>query len=143
MGVDAAEKVLPGIKTELLTGSIRPSAKEVAAVARADSAERRQRAEELRFPKPKTTRSRAEAHKELLEIQKISEDMRNNHGAASEDSILETLRGTMQDAIRVCNTLFADFPRLLTEYSYREQVIEIMQEPKQYILKIEDGGEIK
>lgn len=140
-GVDAAEKVLPGIKTELLTGSIRPSAKEVAAVARADSAQRLQRAEELRTPK--AARSRAEARKEILEIQKISEAMRNNHRKVNEDSMLETLRGTMRDTIRVCNILFSDYPRLLTDDTYRQRVIAIMQETKQYILKIEGGGEIR
>ena len=39
--------------------------------------------------------------------------------------------------IRVCDTLFTDFPRLLSDSSYKAKVIDIMQEPKNYILQIE------
>ena len=50
-GVDAAEEILPGIKQEILSGSIKPTHAAVAAVARADPEERVILAEQLRQPR--------------------------------------------------------------------------------------------
>ena len=142
-GMDAAETLIPGISQEIFTGVINPSAKDVAAIAKAPPEERRQKAEKLRVPKEKPTpqpiSSRKEARQELKEIRDIYADMVQGETPtpASEDSILETLRGAVTDMIRVCDTLFSDFPRLLEDSTYKAKVIEIMQEPKQYILEIE------
>ena len=101
-GVDAAEDVLPGIKDELLSGSIKPSEADVAAVAKAAPDERRQLAEGLRITKPKaparsspaaTTASRA-VRQDLKEIREIYADMNEASSPVSEDSVLETLHGT-------------------------------------------------
>ena len=75
----------------------------------------------------------------LAYIRDIYTDMLTDDAPApaSEDSILETLRGAVIDMIRVCDTLFSDFPRLLSDNAYKAKVIAIMQEPKQYILEIE------
>jgi len=40
--------------------------------------------------------------------------------------------------IETCDVLFENFPGLLSEPNYKAQVIKIMQEPKQYILKLEE-----
>jgi hypothetical protein len=140
-GVNAAEEVLPGIKQEILTGTIKPSQKAVAAVAKAQPEERRQKAEELRLPKekPQTKPSRKEVRQEMKEIRDIYASMlpSDTPTPANEDYILDTLRGAVTDMIRVCDTLFSDFPRLLADHEYKAKVIEIMQEPKQYILGIE------
>lgn len=144
-GVDAAEAILPGIKHEILSGTIKPSAKDVAAIAKAPEEERRQKAEELRAFKEKAPAksSRKAAREELQAIRKIAADMRPDNPPAptSEDSVLDTLHGTVTDMIHICNNLFSDFPRLLADSTYKVKVIEIMQEPKQYILELE--GEIK
>lgn len=39
--------------------------------------------------------------------------------------------------VETCDVLFTNFPGLLEKPDYKDQVIEIMQEPKQYILKLE------
>lgn len=50
-GVDAADEIEPGIKQELLSGSIKPTDTAVAAIAKADPEERRALVEQLRHPK--------------------------------------------------------------------------------------------
>lgn len=50
-GVDAADEVLPGIRDEILSGTIKPTEKAVSAVAKADPEERRELAEQLRQPR--------------------------------------------------------------------------------------------
>ena len=145
-GVDAAEEVLPGIKDDILSGTIKPRAPEVAAIARASPEKRLEMAEQLREPreklmpisKPPTQNRRRQ---DYTEIDEIYEDMLAQDKTVNEDDILETMQAEVRTMIRVCETLFKDFPRLLTDQPYKTKVYEIMQEPKIYILKIE--GETK
>ena len=51
--MDAAEKVAPGIKQEILTGSIKPTEQAVAAIAKAPQEERPALVAELRKPQKK------------------------------------------------------------------------------------------
>ena len=55
-GVDAADEVLPGIRRELLAGSIKPTRDAVAAIARAAPEERAELEEQLRLPRAKPER---------------------------------------------------------------------------------------
>ena len=55
----------------------------------------------------------------------------------TEDSALVSLRYTARNMVETCDVLFTNFPGLLKKPNYKAQVVEIMQEPKQYILKLE------
>ncbi len=142
-GVDAAEEVLPGIKEDILSGTIKPRDPEVAAIARASPEKRLEMAEKLREPRDKPSKPSTQNHRrqDYTEISEINADMLDQNKTVNEDDILETMQAEVRTMIRVCNTLFKDFPRLLTDQPYKGKVYEIMQEPKQYIIKIE--GETK
>lgn len=143
-GVDAAEEVLPGIKNDLLLGKFKPRETDVAAVARASPKERREKAEQLRVipeKKPKadkeSARSGTKRQQEVYAtIDKSYEDMKDSK-RVTEDSALVSLRYTARNMVETCDVLFTNFPGLLEKPDYKDQVIEIMQEPKQYILKLE------
>ena len=143
-GVDAAEEVLPGIKNDLLLGKFKPRETDVAAVARASPEERREKAEQLRVipeKKPKAdkepARSGTKRQQEVYAtIDKSYEDMKDSK-RVTEDSALVSLRYTARNMVETCDVLFTNFPGLLEKPDYKDQVIEIMQEPKQYILKLE------
>ena len=143
-GVDAAEEVLPGIKNDLLLGKFKPRETDVAAVARASPEERREKAEQLRVipeKKPKadkeSARSGTKRRQEVYAtIDKSYEDMKDSK-RVTEDSALVSLRYTARNMVETCDVLFTNFPGLLEKPDYKDQVIEIMQEPKQYILKLE------
>ena len=60
-GVDAADEVVPGIRTEILSGSIKPTRDAVAAIARAAPEERKRLAEALRKPRPSPKRKKTTA----------------------------------------------------------------------------------
>ena len=67
-GVDAADAVLPGIKQELLSGTIRPLKKDVAAVGRAPAEKRLEMAKQLRdvhLPGKKPQKERADPGKTM------------------------------------------------------------------------------
>ena len=143
-GVDVAEEVLPGIKNDLLLGKFKPRETDVAAVARASPEERRKKAEQLRVipeKKPKANKESARSgtkHRQEVyaTIDKSYEDMKDSK-RVTEDSALVSLRYTARNMVETCDVLFTNFPGLLEKPDYKDQVIEIMQEPKQYILKLE------
>lgn len=143
-GVDAAEEVLPGIKEDLLSGKYKPKDADVVAVARASPEERREKAEQLRMipekkPKANNTKRWQQAY---TAIDKSYEDMKAPK-RADEESAMVSLRYVARNMIECCDVLFENFPGLLSKPDYKDQVIEVMQEPKQYILKLEGGDDFE
>ena len=121
-GVDAAEEVEPGIKQEILTGSIKPTEKAVAAIAKAPPEERpalvqqlrqakepekpeekpeekpqdKEKPEEKPQEKPKRKRSVAET---LQAIRDISENMLQSNGEIDADDICYELEDALDNMI--------------------------------------------
>jgi hypothetical protein len=143
-GIDVAENIALGIKHEILGGTIKPTKKEVIAIAKARPEERLQKVDELRSPKKRTQskESREKSRQAREDIQNIYADMKAVPVPIGEDSILETLEGAVADMIHVCDTLFLDFPRLLEDHDNKAKVIQIMQAAKQYVLQIESDDTV-
>ena len=143
-GVDAAEEVLPGIKNDLLLGKFKPRETDVAAVARASPEERREKAEQLRaIPEKKPKADNTKRWKQAYAaIDKSYEDMKAPK-RADEDSAMVSLRYVAENMIECCDVLFDNFPGLLEKPDYKAKVIEVMQKPKQYILKLEGGDDFE
>ena len=103
-GVDAAEEAVPGIKQEILTGSIKPTEKAVAAIAKAPPEERPALVQQLRQAKepekaqekPKPKRSAAET---LQAIQDISANMLQSNGEIDADDICYELEDALDTMI--------------------------------------------
>ena len=103
-GVDAAEEAVPGIKQEILTGSIKPTEKAVAAIAKAPLEERPALVQQLRQAKepekaeekPKPRRSAAET---LQAIQDISDNMLQSNGEIDTDDICAELEDALDTMI--------------------------------------------
>lgn len=103
-GVDAAEEVAPGIKQEILTGSIKPTEKAVAAIAKAPPEKRPALVQQLRQAKepekaqekPKLRRSAAET---LQAIQDISDNMLQSNGEIDADDICAELEDALDTMI--------------------------------------------
>lgn len=151
-GVDAAEEALPGIKQEILTGAIKPTETEVAAVARAGPEERPKLAAALKKPR-ESGKSASEKpqpiyHKSapasprqstLKQIREISAEMEHPKELVAEDSILRSIEAEIVSFTELCDHFFQEYPRLLSDGRYKQEVIRIMQTMKQYISKIEGG----
>ena len=103
-GVDAAEEVAPGIKQEILSGSIKPTEKAVAAIAKAPPEERPALVQQLRQAKetekqeekPKPRRSAAET---LQAIRDISANMLRSNGEIDADDIFAELEDALDTMI--------------------------------------------
>ena len=144
-GINAAEEVLPGIKNDLLTGKYKPKETDVAAIARASPEERREKAEQLRVIPEKKLKSDnnhsqqsspKRRRQDYAEIDQIYDELKAPK-RADEDSAMVSLRYVARNMVETCDVLFTNFPGLLAKPAYKAQVIETMQEPKQYILKLE------
>ena len=103
-GIDAAEEAVPGIKQEILTGSIKPTEKAVAAIAKAPPEQRPALVQQLRQAKepekaeekPKPKRSAAET---LQAIQDISDNMLQSNGEIDTDDICAELEDALDTMI--------------------------------------------
>ena len=148
-GVDAAEEALPGIKQEILTGTIKPTASAVAAVAKADPEERLRLAADLKKSKDdKGTKPRPAYHKappttsrkaEMQRIAEISAEMERDKAPSTEENVLCSLDGEIVSFMELFDRIFQEYPRLLSDSHYRQKLIQIMQKMKQYIADIEGG----
>ena len=148
-GVDAAEEALPGIKQEILTGTIKPTASAVAAVAKADPEERLRLAADLKKSKDdKGKKPRPAYHKappttsrkaEMQRIAEISAEMERDKAPSTEENVLCSLDGEIVSFMELFDRIFQEYPRLLSDGHYRQELIQIMQKMKQYIADIEGG----
>ena len=131
MGVDAAEEAAPGIKQEILTGSIKPTEKAVAAIAKAPQEERPALVQQLRQTKepekpeekhkdkekpqekpqekPKRKRSVAET---LQAIREVSEKMLQPTGELKEEDIFAEMEDALDTLIFRWNTCLQNNPAL-------------------------------
>ena len=148
-GVDAAEEALPGIKQEILTGAIKPPETAVAAVARAEPEERSRLAADLKKSKDdKDKNPRPVYHKaspasskktEMQKIAEISAEMERDKAPSTEENVLCSLDGEIVSFMELFDRIFQEYPRLLSDGHYRQELIQIMQKMKQYIADIEGG----
>ncbi len=148
-GVDAAEEALPGIKQEILTGAIKPTETAVAAVAKAAPEERSRLAADLKKSKDDSDKTpRPAYHKappaasrkaEMQKIAEISAEMERDKAPSTEENVLCSLDGEIVSFMELFDRIFQEYPRLLSDGHYRQELIQIMQKMKQYITDIEGG----
>ena len=103
-GVDAAEEVAPGIKQEILTGSIKPTEKAVATIAKAPPEQRPALVQQLRqakeLEKPKETlKPKRSAAETLQAIRDISDNMLQSNGEIDADDICAELEDALDTMI--------------------------------------------
>lgn len=151
-GVDAAEEALPGIKQEILTGTIKPTETAVAAVAKAEPEERPKLAAALKTTKDgrarKSEKPQPVYHKappigskqsDKKKIAEISAEMERPKSPVTETSMLHSLEGEVVSFIELCDHFFREYPRLLSDDQYKQEVIRTMRTLKEYIITIEGG----
>ena len=134
-GVDAAEEALPGIKKEILSGKIKKPATEIAAIAKAPVEERKTLTENLRIIPPKKPTSQ----KTIGEIKNIVSGLHDTEKTVSDESIIESLEGTIDMFIETCETTFIDHPQILVKEELYQEVKRILDKAIQYINKIKKG----
>ncbi|MBQ9614616.1 MAG: hypothetical protein IJV14_18815 [Lachnospiraceae bacterium] len=160
-GLDAAEEVLPGIKQEILSGTIHPPDKDIAAVARAPSEERRTLAEYLKHPvsarrsssplfQDEDLEGDEDADKELIEfkpstasILAISEGMdssteRSGAGIDTEFIILE-LGDALESMMFRWESCISDYRKEAMARDCQKKIKELVREGIRYLQQYKGG----
>ena len=145
-GVDAAEEAVPGIKQEILTGSIKLTEKAVAAIAKAPPEERPALIQQLRQTKepekpeeklqekPKRKRSVAET---LQAIREVSEKMLQPTGEMNEEDIFAEMEDALDNMIFRWNTCLQNNPELCL--SGLESIRRIGEQGMEFIKNFEQS----
>ena len=146
-GVDAAEKVAPGIKQEILTGSIKPTEQAVAAIAKAPEEERPALVAELRKPqkKKKAEKETAEPptpvkidNQQLLEI--AASRYHAKRLATGSDMLCE-IKAAADNLKERWEQTFQYYPDLFTDPDNRAAVGKIVRDLMNYLKEMEERTE--
>ena len=146
-GVDAAEKVAPGIKQEILSGSIKPTEQAVAAIAKAPEEERPALVAELRRPqkKKKAEKETVEppasvkiANKQLLEI--AASRYHAKRLATGSDMLCE-IEAAADNLKERWEQTFQYYPDLFTDPDNRTAVGKIVRDLMNYLKRMEERTE--
>lgn len=131
-GVNAAEEVVPGIKKEILSGKIKRRDKEIAEIAKAPVEERKALTENLLLRKEKTN-----VPSDVKQnIKSTRAGMRNVDTPVTDESVLETLNGTIDMFIQNCESTFNNYPNILEDKAIFHKVLKILEKANKYINKI-------
>ncbi|MBO6268880.1 MAG: hypothetical protein J6N19_07020, partial [Clostridium sp.] len=113
-GLDAADAIIPGIRNEILSGTLKVPEKSVTAIARAAPDERPQLAEDLRKPRPFPKRKKPEPDETPVQSEDmedasdtdrptsalaISESMASSPDRKNRDTPVETIIAELADAL--------------------------------------------
>ena len=183
-GVDAAEEAVPGTRQKVLSGEVKPTASEIASVARAPPEERpalvaeickpkNPKPQKLTAPKQKTppaaaaplsdastsdeesldeestsapalsepTFQQKENESLIVDRQQILEIANNRYHAkrlADGAAMLCEVSGAVNAMIRRWESVFRDYPDILTNTENRNAVKRNIQKVKDYLQKLED-----
>lgn len=133
-GVTAAEEVSPGFRQEVLSGKLKPTQKEMQAIARASPEKRKSLMEQIFHPR------RGKADKgSLALIQQISDDMAKEKPRMTAQDAVQQFEWQVTRMLQSFDRTFDEWPQLISDEGYRQQVAATLQDLKMYILQIEGG----
>ncbi len=133
--VDIADGIVPGIRREILSGSLKPTEKDLSAIARASPEERPELIEQLRNPKPRPTSHSAEIKK----IETISEDMLQAKGDGGVEAMICELKDALDLLILRWTMCFDDYSQYLSDAQCVANVLELIHNGLEYFKKTEGG----
>lgn len=138
-GVSAAEEVSPGFRQKVLSGNIKPTQKEMQAVARASPEERKSVIDQVfRRGRKSPNEVRGKKRKKLPDVTLNTTADADEHTVTVESAVKQ-FEWKVTRALQSFDATLDDWPQLITDESYRQQVIATLQDLKHYILHIEGG----
>lgn len=137
-GVNDAEEAVPGVKEAILSGEIKASKKEVAAIAKAPAGERKQLVEDLM--KPPKERKRSVREKTVgIDFEYLPDsDDDEEISTVNYESIIGIIHGAAERMQGTCDNYFTEHPELLERM--RPQICEALFDLKHFIDDIFEGG---
>ncbi len=107
-------------------------------------------AEQLRKPKEDKDKAAATTpyqpppmknrRQDYQEIEEAYEELKRKDKKVTENDALDSIKAAVRSMLCVCDNFIEYFPRLITDETYRIRFVEIMQEAKSYIQKLEENS---
>lgn len=140
--VDIADEVEPGIRDEILAGKIKPTEKDVHALARADPEERPAIIEEMR-KSPEEKRKAAPPpklpDKPLIQVEQISEDMLTSRSKGTEADMLYELEDALDSLMFRWSMCLNNNRDYFADDSCQPQIHKLVQTGLDYLHQILKG----
>lgn len=134
--VDLADEIEPGIRTDILSGSIKATAKDVADIIQASPAERPQIIEKLRCPPPV---KKKESSSDKAKIQEISEGLSKPRGKSTQADMLYELDDALNEMIFRWNMCLSSNPEHVANTECYTQIQHRVQTGLDYLNQIKNG----
>lgn len=135
--VDIADTIEPGIREEILGGKIRPTEKDVHALARADPEERPALVEGLRKTPEEKKKVLPEPH--LLNLEQIAAEMPDESYRGTPDSMLYELEDAFDSFTFRWSICLSHNKDYFSENKHRTRVFKLAQDGLDYLSKILKG----
>lgn len=147
-GVDAAEVACPGVKQELLSGSFKPTRKEVSALSklpaeevadklseyRRAQAEREEKRKQSQEEKRRRAEEAKEAGKQFTSISELSANMAEPKRRNDVSNVIGIISDAALEMKDTCETHIAEFPQLMEED--KPLLLQALKDLKEYLNEI-------
>lgn len=140
--VDIADEIEPGIRDEILAGRIKPTEKEIQALARADPEERPEMIADLRKPpaeKAKSAKSEKPPNKPLSQLQQISEDMLSAKSRGTQADMLYELEDALDSLMFRWTMCIGNYRDYFADEACRSEINHLVRTGLEYLQQIEKG----
>lgn len=140
--VDATEDVLPGTKNRFLSGQIRPTEKDIAALARAAPEEIPELLEEIENGKQSAVqdnRDKDELPLGYIDMDQLTKELRSAPGGGSEADMFSELEDAMKTMIFRWTVCLCRYERYYKINAHKEHIKEIIHIGKKFLKRIEGG----
>ena len=134
--VDIADEIEPGIRLDILSGSIKATAKDVEDIIQAPPAERPQVIEKLRCSPPE---KKKEASSDKAKIQEISEGLSKPRGKSTQADMLYELDDALNEMIFRWNMCLSSNPEHVANTECYTQIQHRVQTGLDYLNQIKNG----
>lgn len=134
--VDLADELAPGIRSDILSGSIKATAKDVEDIIHANPAERPQLIEKLRCSPPV---KKKEAASDKAKIQEISEGLSKPRGKSTQADMLYELDDALNEMIFRWNMCLSSNPEHVANMECYTQIQHRVQTGLDYLNQIKNG----
>lgn len=143
-GLDAAEEAVPGTRQKVLSGEVKPTAAEIASVARAPPEERPALVAEickLKPPKPSAQKENEPLKVDRQQILEIANNRYHVKQLANGAAMLCEVSGAANSMMRRWESVFREYPDILSDAENRASVGRTIQKLRDYLKNLEDKME--
>ena len=140
--IDAAEDVLPGTKNRFLSGQIKPTEKDIAALARAAPEEIPALLEEIensKQPAAQDSRDSDELPLGYIDMDQLTKELQSAPGGGSEADMFFELEDAMKTMIFRWTVCLCRYERYYKINAHKERIKEIIHIGKKFLKRIEGG----